>query len=109
MSKRSPNELKFCEVSQNLKISPNLVIETLKCKISDFLNSNRCSFLYLYGKFYIIGERKSEAQIIQEMKAGSDVKAQLKPSCRYLKRCNCLFIRSVDQFIKPFSNPLNID
>ena len=52
MSKKCPNELKFCEVSrkkdaENLdkqksfvlkKICGMFVIETLKCKISDFLN-----------------------------------------------------------------------
>ena len=34
------------------KIYGMLVIETLKCKISDFLNSNTCFYLELYGSLH---------------------------------------------------------
>ena len=36
-----------------------LVIDALKCKISDFLNSNMCYCSLLYGKSYYVDEMSS--------------------------------------------------
>ena len=68
-NKSCPNELKFCTDSRNpfsmissfylkeqkkvlfpKKVYVMLVIQTLKCRISYFLNSNTCFCLRLYGK-----------------------------------------------------------
>ena len=82
--KSGPNELKFCEDSRNpksircwkfqlsilkikkglflIKIWGILVIETLKSKISDFLNSNTCFYLrLLYQKILASIENRVSA------------------------------------------------